>query len=167
MSAAHRAEASWKVVYWKEEDHTPAMQSSLLPEVRRLQVEPSQHCAAMAIQPCVVASASWTHASVSELPSRIRTPCGGKVTAGGGEGEMEGGGGVGGGGEGGGGAGSGGAGGGGVGEEEGGGGVGGGGVGGGGEGGAAVGAAVVGAFLYAYMSAAAVRVSSHTLRARQ
>ena len=72
--AAHCAEASWKVVYWKEEeDHSPAMQSSLLPEVRRLQVEPSQHCAAMAVPSCVVISASWTHASVSELPSRIRT----------------------------------------------------------------------------------------------
>ena len=83
-------------MYWKEgegdarKDHVPAMQSSLLPEVRRLHVELSQHIAAMALPSCVVAASSCTHASVRPdaplPPSRMRTPWEGKGTAGGGGG---------------------------------------------------------------------------------
>ena len=88
------------MVYSNDVPQTPAMQSLLLFEVRRLQVAPSQHCAAMGTSPlgavfisltpatggAVVAVGSCTHAGVGiDDPWRISTPCAGKAEAAGGE----------------------------------------------------------------------------------
>ena len=66
------------------------MQSSLLEVVFRLQTEPSQHCAAMAVPSAAeVAASSWTHCDVVDpSPLKITTPCPGNGAAGGGGGDV-------------------------------------------------------------------------------
>ena len=65
----------------KELFHFPATQSLSLSLVLRLQVDPSQHCAAMATPSNDTALGSRTHACDVEAPSKITTPSRGKVRA--------------------------------------------------------------------------------------